>query len=229
MARHYGPFALLIAAIAGSPTGARAQLLDEATLLVRRGDIVLGREDFSVSRTNLSDGRVGFRVAVVASYPERRAGITLRPLVELGADSLPRTVQLDVANGGNRRILAEFGRRRITIRAISPQGESAREYPAVGRVMVVDDSVLALYALPPGTGAGPVRLVAPRQRAFADFQLANRGMEESAVAGETYLMLHLVLMSDTEERHLWYHEDGRLMKVEIPAQEVTAERAERRR
>lgn len=229
MARPDAPLALLFVMVAASPAAARAQLLDEASLLVRRGDVVLGREDFSVSRTSLSDGGVGFRLAVVASYPERRARITLRPLVELGADSLPRTVQMDVADGESRRILAEFGRRRITIRAISAEGESAREYPAAPRIMVGDDSLLALYALPPGTEPGPVRLVSPRHRTHTDFQLANRGLEESVVAGQTYLMLHLVLSAGRDERHLWYHEDGRLMKVEIPSRGVTAERAPRRR
>jgi hypothetical protein len=42
-------------------------------------------------------------------------------------------------------------------------------------------------------------------------------------------MLHLVLTSGTDERHLWYDQEGRLMKVEIPAQDITAERVPRRR
>jgi hypothetical protein len=218
-----------IACVAGQPPTAKAQLLDEATLLVRRGDVILGREDFSVTRTNLSDGSVGFRLAVVASYPERRAAITLRPLVEFGADSLPRTVQLDVTNEGTQRILTEFGSRRITIRAISSDGESAREYPAVRRPLVADDSILSLYALPPGSGPGPVRLVAPRHRTQQDYRLANRGQETSTVVGQSLTMLHLVLTSGTDERHLWYDEEGRLMKVEIPTRDVTAERVERRR
>ncbi|MCH7682078.1 MAG: hypothetical protein IIB35_00005, partial [Gemmatimonadetes bacterium] len=50
------------------------------------------------------------------------------------------------------------------------------------------------------------------------------GLEETAVQGRLRELVHLVLSAGTDVRHLWYDTDGRLMKVEIPAQRLTAVR-----
>ncbi len=147
-------------------------------------------------------------------------------MVELGADSLPRVVQFEASNGDDRRVLAQFGARRLTIRTISAEGESAREYPAAGRNLVVDDSVFSLYAVPPGTASGPVRLVSPRNDTRTDYQLTDRGTESTLVAGERLSLRHLVFTAGTDVRHVWYDAAGRLMKVEIPSRRLVAERVD---
>ena len=90
--------------------------------------------------------------------------------------------------------------------------------------MIVDDSVFALYAVPPGTASGTVRLVSPRRDVRENYDLTNRGVEETVVAGERMKLLHLVLTRGADVRHLWYDASGRLMKVEIPSRQLYAER-----
>ena len=67
-------------------------------------------------------------------------------------------------------------------------------------------------------------MVLPRQGWRTDYQLTNRGQEETAVQGILLPLLHLVLSTGTDVSHLWYDNDGRLMKVEIPARQLTAVR-----
>ena len=145
-------------------------------------------------------------------------------MVELGLDSLPRSVQFEASSGDYLRILAQMGGRRLTIRKLLPGGETWREYPGVPRSLVVDDSLFALYAIPPGTAPGSVRLVAPRQDLRTDYQLINLGVQSVIVDGESLQLVHLVLSNTIESRHLWYDDLGRLMKVEIPRQRAYAER-----
>lgn len=208
----------------GQPAMAQGRILDQGVLRVVVGGTEIAREEFTVTVGSAVAGGAGLRITATAFYPPRRTKITISPLVELGPDSMPRLVQFEAANGDDERILAQIGPRRLTIRRISSRGESAHEYPGAPRTMIVDDSVFALYAVPPGTASGTVRLVSPRRDVRADYDLTNRGVEETVVAGERMKLLHLVLTRGADVRHLWYDASGRLMKVEIPSRQLYAER-----
>lgn len=208
----------------GQPAMAQGRILDQGVLRVVVGGTEIAREEFTVTVGSAVAGGAGLRITATAFYPPRRTKITISPLVELGPDSMPRLVQFEATNGDDERILAQIGPRRLTIRRISSRGESAHEYPGAPRTMIVDDSVFALYAVPPGTASGTVRLVSPRRDVRADYDLTNRGVEETVVAGERMKLLHLVLTRGADVRHLWYDASGRLMKVEIPSRQLYAER-----
>lgn len=208
----------------GQPAMAQGRILDQGVLRVVVGGAEIAREEFTVTVGSAVAGGAGLRITATAFYPPRRTKITISPLVELGPDSMPRLVQFEATNGDDERILAQIGPRRLTIRRISSRGESAHEYPGAPRTMIVDDSVFALYAVPPGTASGTVRLVSPRRDVRENYDLTNRGVEETVVAGERMKLLHLVLTRGADVRHLWYDASGRLMKVEIPSRRLYAER-----
>ena len=208
----------------GQPAMAQGRILDQGVLRVVVGGTEIAREEFTVTVGSAVAGGAGLRITATAFYPPRRTKITISPLVELGPDSMPRLVQFEATNGDHERILAQIGPRRLTIRRISSRGESAHEYPGAPRTMIVDDSVFALYAVPPGTASGTVRLVSPRRDVRENYDLTNRGVEETVVAGERMKLLHLVLTRGADVRHLWYDASGRLMKVEIPSRRLYAER-----
>ena len=149
---------------------------------------------------------------------------TIPSLVEIGPDSLPRLAQFGPIPGADLVTLVQFGPRILILKTQRSTGETFREYPGVSRNWVVDDSLLSLYALPPGTDTGTVRLVAPRSGVRVDFRLTNRGFEDTLVGTRRRSLLHLVLTAATDVRHLWYDESGRLMKVEIPARRLVAVR-----
>ena len=188
----------------GQPAMAQGRILDQGVLRVVVGGTEIAREEFTVTVGSAVAGGAGLRITATAFYPPRRTKITISPFVELGPDSMPRLVQFEATNGDHERILAQIGPRRLTIRRISSRGESAHEYPGAPRTMIVDDSVFALYAVPPGTASGTVRLVSPRRDVRADYDLTNRGVEETVVAGERMKLLNLVVARGANVGHLWY-------------------------
>jgi hypothetical protein len=203
---------------------AQTRTADEGILRVRIGATDVAREEFTILQGRAAGGGAGFRISATAFYPPRRTRVTLSPSVEFGSDSLPRLAQFGPRAGSDVTAVAQFGPRMLTLRWLDSGGESFREYPGVARNWVVDDSVASLYAVPPGTETGPVRLVSPWHGVRIDYQLTNRGNEETDVAGRRRVLLHLVLTREGDARHLWYDDGGRLMKVEIPARRLVAER-----
>lgn len=226
-------FVVVLVAVSGPLAGAfrdalsarEPQVLDAGRLLIRRGEEVIGSEEFSLRRGRASGGE-GYTLAARASYPPRGTRVALAPVVELGPDSLPALVQFDVLGEGQRRVYARFGSRRLTIRIVRPDGEAAREYPASPRSWVADDSVFALYAIPPGRTPGEIDLVHPRTERRSTARLSDRGTERVLMGGVAHTLHHLVLETSEGPRHLWYDSSGRLMKVELPALNLEAERVE---
>lgn len=214
--------ALLAAtALPAASAAPQGPILDAGTFVISRNGAVVGREEFTVRRGQ-SSGPAGYTITSTVTYPPTSPRITLSPVVELGPDSMPVQVQYDIYGDGQARVYARFGPRRVTLRVVRPRGESARELPATGREIVVDDSVFGLYAIPPARGAR--QAVAPRSGARLPAELLDRGTERTTVQGVSHELRHYVLRLGSQERHLWYDQDGKLMKVEVPALGLTAER-----
>ncbi len=196
-------------------------VLDAGTFVISRAGAVVGREEFTVRRGR-STAPDGYTITATAAYPPASPTVTLAPVLELGPDSLPVQVQFDVFGDGQARVYARFAPHRITLRVVRPGGESARELPATGRTLVVDDSVFALYAIRPTPGL--LQVMAPRTGARLSAELLERGTERTTLQGVTHPLAHWVLRLGPEERHLWYDEAGRLMRVDLPALSLSAER-----
>lgn len=196
-------------------------ILDSGTLVISRSGQVVGREEFTVRRGR-SSGPGGYTITSTATYPPESPTVTLSPVVELGPDSLPVLVQFDTHGDGQARVYARFGARRVTVRVVHPGGESARELPATGRDIVADDSVFGLYAVPPSRSA--LQAVFPRSGSRLPAELLPRGTERTTFRGVARELHHEVLRLGARELHLWYDSQGRLMKVEVPALGLIAER-----
>jgi hypothetical protein len=87
---------------------------------------------------------------------------------------------------------------------------------------VADDSVFGFYAIPLPRGAR--QAVLTRSGARHPVELLDRGTERTTLQGVPRELRHEVLRLGTQEHHLWYDPEGRLMKVEVPALGVTAAR-----
>lgn len=218
------PFMPSMLSTGGLRTPQQGSVIDAGAFVITRGADVVGREEFTIrhGRTESSDG---YTISATATYPPRPSRVTLAAVTEVGADSLPTAVQFDVLGDGQRRVYARFGARRVTVRSVRPGGESAREFPAAGRQLVVDDSVFGLYAILPGRGPGPLDLIAPRQERRREARLSDLGTDRTVVSGVARMLRHFVLEAEGETRHLWFDE-GRLMKVDLPAVGLTAQRVD---
>src|SRR6185295_9865691 len=113
---------------------------------VRVDTLEVARESFRLSRGRLSRGEAGWTLATSIRYDRSRPVVVLAPILEVNADTMPATLQYDVADPQRpSRILGELGRGRFTVRLVARDAERAREFATGQRAVVLDDSVFALY------------------------------------------------------------------------------------
>jgi hypothetical protein len=203
--------------------------LEEGTFVVREDTVEVARESFRLTQGRLARGGTGWTLATTIRYDRARPVVVLSPILEVGADTMPATLQYDVADPRQPvRILGELGRGRFTVRLVARATERAREFPAVGRTVVLDDSAMALYLFVAWRAASePVTLTAivPRGLRRDSLQVQDRGLEATAVNRDPATLRHITVTGGPNQVvHLWLDAAGRLLKVEIPTRRVSAER-----
>jgi hypothetical protein len=196
--------------------------VDEGTLVVREDTVVIAREAFRLSTVRTGGGATRWTLATTIRYDRSRPVVVLDPIVELGPDSNPASLEYTVADPREPlRILGQLTRGRFTVRLLGRRTERAREFPAPPPSAVLDDSVFALYL--PAAWQGRSRPVSvtgvfPRGGRRELLMVQDSGGE---------VPLRHITISGGENRlvHLWLQADGRLAKVEIPSRHLVAERA----
>jgi hypothetical protein len=211
----------LLQAGAGSP-------VDEGVLVVRVDTLEVARESFRLRHGRLSRGGEGWTLATTIRYDRARPVIVLSPILEVNGDTMPATLQYDVADPRQpARILGELGRGRFTVRFLARTTERAREFPTGQRTVVLDDSVFATYLFAAWRAASePAALTAifPRALRRESVQIQDVGLETTALHRDPARLRHITVTGGQETVHLWLDAAGRLMKVEIPSRRLTAER-----
>ena len=203
--------------------------VDEGVLVVRVDTVEVARESFRLTHGRLSRGDVGWILATTIRYDRARPVIVLAPILEVNGDTMPATLQYDVADPRQpSRILGELGRGRFTVRLVARATERAREFPTGQRAVVLDDSVFALYVFAAWRGAsepGGLTAIFPRGLRRAAVQIQDLGQASTTLNHDPARLRHLTVAGDGQETvHVWVDASGRLMKVEIPSRNLTAER-----
>ena len=201
--------------------------LDDGTLLVRQDTAEIGREAFRLSGAR---GGSGWTLASTVRYDRNRPIVVLNPILEIGADSLPASLEFSVADPRDPlRILGQLARGRFTVRLLGRRTERAREFPASGHVVVLDDSVFALYLLAAwhaGPSPVPVTAIFARSGRRELLVVQDQGVEATTVNRDPASLHHVTVRGGANQLvHLWLDRAGRLLKVEVPASRLTAERA----
>jgi len=207
------------------PTLVRAQEAptDRGVLLIMHGNAVVGREEFAVRRSGAA-GPGGFTVASTAFYPADRPEHVLTSVVELGPDTLPSVARLEIGNGEQLTVIIGIGRRRITVRRGTATTESAREYPARERPMIVDDSVFAPFTVRPPAAPGPRRALSLDGSLGNAVSVQNRGRSPTRIGTRTLELDAVELEVGRETITAWYDAAGRLIKLAWPARGITVVR-----
>ena len=224
----------VLAGLTAQPVAAAPQgrLVDKASFVISRGSAEIGREELSIQqgrRSETGGGYVGtgYSVSTTAFYPSHRSYATAASVVQFDSDSQPSSAWMDLEGNGQPNVFVDFTARRITVRTRTSAGESASQFPRSDRLLVVDDSLLLVFAVLSGRTPGAVTLFFPRtgQRLQAPFE--DLGTEETRFEGSERQLRHWTLGSGDLVRHLWYDSLGRLMKVEMPAARLVATRSPR--
>ena len=203
--------------------------VDEGVFAVRVDTLEVARESFRLSNGRLSRGDAGWSLATTIRYDRARPVIVLAPILEVNSDTMPATLQYDVADPRQpSRILGELGRGRFTVRFVARTMERAREFSLGPRTVVLDDSVFALYvfaAWMASSEAGEVTAILPRSLRRETMQIQDHGLATTTVNHDPARLRHITVSGGAAETvHLWLDPAGRLMKLEIPSRRLSAER-----
>jgi len=217
-----GLLVLSLLQAAGSP-------IDEGVLVVRVDTQEVARESFRLSHGRLSRGETGWTLATSIRYDRSRPVVVLAPILEVSADTMPATLQYDVADPRQpSRILGELGRGRFTVRLVARATERAREFSTGQHAVVLDDSVFALYLFAAWRAASaprPLTAIFPRALRRDDVQVQDHGQASTALNRDPARLRHITVEGGGPETvHLWLDDNGRLMKLEIPSRHLTVER-----
>lgn len=171
---------------------------------------VVGTEVYNVSGS-------GTEGPTIRSETVMRSTLT-RVTLEARYDPEWRPSQIQYTSGGTaaRRAFLQFSARRVTFRAISAEGERAREMPASGTVVVVHDSLPSLFVALAGQPPGNVIVFEPETGERSSGLLIDHGPDETHPAAAGQPLRHLELQTRGGSRHAWFDDLGALMRVEIP-------------
>ncbi len=134
---------LLALSLGAGPLG--AQQTDRGVFDIQRGDKALGREEFSVE-PGAGGGSSGSTIASLARYPATRPGVQIQAMLERNADGSVVALQMDTRQAsGLSRVVGAALQDNLTVRQTTPAAESVREYPRAAGIVILDDSVFALY------------------------------------------------------------------------------------
>lgn len=204
--------------------------VDEGTLVVREDTLEIARETFRLTEVRTGAGVTRWKLATTIRYDRTRPVVVLDPIVELGPDSSPVTLEYTVADPREPlRILGQLTRGRFVVRLLGRRTERAREFPVPAPAAVVDDSVFAVY-LPVAWQGRPVPVtvtcVYPRAGRRELLTVQDLGVESTTLNRDPAALRHITVTGgENRVIHVWLAADGRLAKVEVPSRRLVAERA----
>jgi hypothetical protein len=213
--------AALLLLLAHQTSPALAQADAPITLIVKQGGKEVGREDFTLTKGR-GRGAAGSTLSATARYPAAAPTTRLTAVLERTAEFAIAKFQLDVEGpGGTTVILAAGSGARLIVRTVATGSESGRELPGGPDVVLLDDDVHSLYSAVAdlATPAGK-RLtgIFPRTGKRASFTARL----ETTGQGDT---IRIVLTGDVAGT-LQTDREGRLQRLELPAQSKVVSRAE---
>jgi hypothetical protein len=206
--------------------------VDEGTLVVRDDTLEIARETFRLTAVRTGAGMTRWTLATTIRYDRSRPVVVLDPIVELGPDSNPATLEYTVADPREPlRILGALTRGRFVVRLLGRRTERAREFPAPPPTAVVDDSVFALYLPVAWQGRPPPQSVAvtaifPRAGRREILTVQDLGVQSTTLNRDPASLRHITVTGGENRLvHVWLAADGRLAKIEVPSRRLVAERA----
>src|SRR2546421_11505872 len=171
--------------------------VDEGTLVVREDTVEIAREAFRLTVVPTGAGMTRWKLATTIRYDRTRPVVVLDPIIELGPDSSPVSLEYTVADPREPlRILGQLTRGRFVVRVLGRRTERAREFPAPPPAAVVDDSVFALY-LPVAWQGRPrpvtVTALVPRSGRREVLTVQDQGVQSTTLNRDPAALQHITV------------------------------------
>ncbi len=225
--RHTSVAALVLAAAVAPPAAAQ-QFLDAGTFLLSHNGAEGGRVEFAIRPNASRQGEPGVLLVSTA----RLRGREIQQALELSSTHVPVSFQQTETAGMRtvRRVSAQLTGARFSVRIVSADGESAREFPVRPPVVVLgDEDVAGFYFVPraePGTPR-PVTVVRAQDGRAVAATVEAQGPDTVTVGTQTLGAQRFALQfPGGEHRLFWFTSAGDLLRVATPASGIVATRTE---
>lgn len=204
---------------------AQTVTLDEGTFRVLQRGQESGLETFSIRRNGAGESAV-----VIAVGRVTQPGETLNSQLQTTGPGLrPSAYEAHIQAPDSMAIAARVIGGRFSARITSKAGEMMREYLASESAVVIDEGFAHQYwflAQRVGSQGGRVPVIIPRLSRQITATVTSRGTEPVSIAGTRVNGRHFVVtMPNQPERSFWVDDEGRVLRVEIPAKNYAAVRA----
>jgi hypothetical protein len=216
---------LALTALVPVPGAAQSVVVDEGTFAVSLGGRPAGTEQFTIRRAGVGDEAIVIANAVIRL--DRGAGPTeLRPLLEVTPlDDTSVNYQLKVSGAEISEVSVRVAGHRYIARMRTDAGEEEREFLARPGTRIVEEGVAHHYYFLRSVREGAtVPVIEPRTRRQVQL-VAAAGPEEDLEVGSVRVRARrVVLTAGADVRNVWFDAQGRVLRVEIPAQGYVAQR-----
>lgn len=217
----------LVAASLLPPLPSRAQsvVVDEGTFVVTVNGSAAGTERFAIRRAGVGDDAIVIANAVI--QVDRGSGATeLRPLLEATPlDDVSTSYQLKVSGAESAEMSLRLAGRRYVSRFQTQAGEEEREFLARPGTRIVEEGVAHQYYFLRTVREGArIPVIEPRTR--RQVQLTASAPEEEEIrVGTVRIRARKVTFAAGEDvRTVWFDQQGRVVRVEVPAAGYVATR-----
>jgi hypothetical protein len=208
-----------------SPAAAQGWAVDEGTFVVLKGAAAGLTESFKIKRGG----------GVITATGNQTIGTQITTS-SLTTDTLgtPMQYELRLKKQGvlsmTVKAVAGAGRRLTAFSSTSAAGgeESMKEYSIVaGRSVIVESGLLhQFFFLVLGGRTGRIPVLQPGSARTAAAVLTPRGLDNIAVAGKSVTASRYAVSGLGPDAEFWTDAQGRLLRVDIPAQGLSATREE---
>ena len=220
---------LLFFALVPTLVGGQNVTIDENSFRIYLNGEEVGREEFSIRQIGTSQPRrLILRGTVDLDLEEGRLG--LAPAMDVQGETLAvSTYQIKASGTETTDISVNVSENRYLARTVSAAGEQLREFRAGPGSVLLDEGVAHHhYLLTPFLENGPtvsLTVLTPRSGRQQRMTLSLVGEEEIRVGG---ILIpgarRFHLEGGDSPRDIWYDDQGRILRLEIPSKGYVAER-----
>jgi hypothetical protein len=205
---------------------AQTVTLDEGTYRVSIAGREVGTETFIIRQSGAGQNATIFangRTVISGDAGSR----TLEANLQIAGTTLRPAAYVMHVQGGDT-ISGRVMGRRVTARITTPAAENVREYLVSEGAILVDEAVAHHYYFiarrVPG-GGSRVPIVSPRENRQTWAEVTADPPAPLTVAGQTLTASRFrVVVIDGDERLFWADDQGRVLRLEIPARQLVVER-----
>lgn len=218
--------ATLALALAAPSAEAQSVVLDEGRFTVFLDGREVGTESFRIHRDGM--GNEANLVATAEIQLRTDDGTTeMRPSLRTGASMVPQAYENKISGTQVAQVNGWLDGNRFVARVASQEGESQKEYRANTSTVILEENVAYLYYFAGALtreGGSTLSVVVPASGAQYRLQVLSSAVEPFRLGREQLEVRHVRLEGPDQLHEVWFDEQGRVMRVEIPSRGYRAER-----